>query len=44
MVNAVLSFDENLNVFDIFGNIDSVSLGGDYTGKSLENNKAWAFF
>ena len=44
MVNAVLSADENLNVFDIFGIIDSVSLGEDYTGKSLENNKAWAFF
>ena len=40
MVNAVLSADDNLNVFDIFGIIDSVSLGDDYTGKSLENNKA----
>ena len=44
MVNDVIFADENLNIFDIFGNIDSVSLGGDYTGKSLENNKAWAFW
>ena len=44
MVNAVLSADENLNVIDVFGIIDSVSLGDDYTGKSLENDKAWTFF
>ena len=44
MVNAILSADENLNIFDIFGNIDSVSLGGDYVGKSGENGKEWAFW
>ncbi|MEC7266975.1 MAG: hypothetical protein VXV82_00015, partial [Bacteroidota bacterium] len=44
MINNVLSADDNLNIFDIFGNIDSVSLGDDYTGKSLEDNKAWTFF
>ena len=43
MVNAVLSADDNLNIFDIFGIIDSVSLGEDYTGKSLENNKVGIF-